>query len=87
MTMPGSNAGTGHRLNPRCYHCAKYRQFLNYGYVLHPTGKRRYRPTNYNGASGRTDVFWQYEVHCEDCKRVGWSRHIDLARWWKEEFE
>jgi hypothetical protein len=46
------------------------------------TGRRRYRP-NYNGASRRVDVFWQYEVKCNDCGRVGWSRHRDVALRWE----
>jgi len=79
--MPGSNAGTGHRLNPRCYYCSRSRGHR--GYDLIPTGTRRYRP-NYNGASGRVDVFWQYEVLCRDCGKVGWSRHVVISRKWEE---
>lgn len=79
--MPGTNAGTGHRLTARCFHCARGRQ-KGCGYALNVTGRRRYRPS-YNGASRRTDVFWQYEVRCVDCRRLGWSRHSYIAEKWR----
>jgi hypothetical protein len=79
--MPGTNAGTGHRLRPRCYYCAQSSRPQPKGYVLRVTGRRRYRPS-YNGASRRTDVFWQYEVRCEDCGKTGWSRHVEIGRKW-----
>lgn len=68
--------------------CAKisWRYHMHRGLNLSPTGKRRYRP-NYKGASRRVDVFYQYQVKCNDCGHVGWSRHIDVARKWKAAFE
>jgi hypothetical protein len=77
--MPGSNAGTGHRLHARCYHCSRSRG--RRGYELHLTGERRYRPNN-NGASRRVDVFWQYQIRCAHCGRLGWTRHMDIAKRW-----
>lgn len=73
--MPGSNAGTGHRLSARCYRCAM--RSRGKGYSLIRTGRKRERITG-NNASGRVDPNFQYEYRCNHCGHVGWSRHIDL---------
>lgn len=86
--MPGSNAGTGHRLRPRCVHCARLHPYhhardKHIGCSLQPTGRRRLKPTG-NNASGRVDPQWQYEVVCGDCTATGWHRHVQIARDWAE---
>jgi hypothetical protein len=79
--VSGTNAGTGQRITARCFWCARAKG-VRRGYRLYPTGKRRYRPLA--TAKVRVDVFWQYHVCCPDCERVGWSRHIDIARRFKK---
>lgn len=83
--MPGTNAGTGHRLFARCSKCASWESEGRLGFKISPTGARRVRRMN-NAGSGRVDGTYQYEYRCPDCGHVGWSRHSGLARKYRAEF-
>jgi hypothetical protein len=48
------------------------------------TGRRRYRPTGKGGP--RVDAFHEYEYACRDCQWLGWTRHADIARRWRQSF-
>ena len=87
--MVATNAGTGHRLSPRCFACARAHAHIRprIGYDLKLTGRRRaklqYKP---HSSTQRIDPRFQYEVQCLTCGHVGWNRHADLARDWQEKF-
>lgn len=82
--MPASNAGTGHRIAPRCFWCA--RKLWNHGYDLRLTGRRKKSFTG-NNVSRRVDPQYQYEIVCNDCGKTGWSRHVLIKlRWEDKEF-
>ena len=91
MTVPGTNAGTGHRLNPRCSKCAKggwssdLSSHVNRrGYRLTVLGPRRKRQqASHNNASRRVDTLYQYKIRCDECGHEGWTRHADIKRRWE----
>lgn len=94
--MPGTNAGTGHRVSPRCFWCAKKsdgnRNYLhkNDGYTLLITGRRRKKVLKravFDGdesfrENSRVDPFFVYEVECADCRKIGWTRHATISKRW-----
>lgn len=49
------------------------------------TGQRRERASNRTGAL-RSDSRFVYQFKCLDCGHVGWSRHIQVARRYAQEF-
>lgn len=78
--MPGTNAGTGQPLWMRCGWCRQHTgiDVARRGYAVTVTGRIAPLTSSQAGRGGSRVLSYRVEYRCDDCKRLGWSRHCDM---------